>query len=133
MRLSDGKSFIDSPLSGPYKISNGHIISEEQCQPNKTIRKFDIVTIDYFSKLNKDKICQLQLIIRKIDPISSVDSIIGLPLEISQYMENKGVEVNNVYPFLTGSFAQHGRFKIEPTENIKQPNSLTPLVSEQKF
>lgn len=72
----------------------------------------DIVTIDYFSKLNKDKICQLQLIIRKIDPISSVGSIIGLPLEISQYMENKGIEINNVYPFLTGNFAQYAGFKI---------------------
>jgi hypothetical protein len=66
LRLSDGKSFIDSPLSGPYKIKEGKIISEELYQPNKAFKRFDIVTIDYFSKIDREKICQLQLIIRRI-------------------------------------------------------------------
>ncbi len=84
MRLSDGKSFIDCPLSGPYSLTNGQIVSEELYQNKRQIKKCDIVHIDYFSKINKDKMCHLQLIVRKIEPVqsnspSTNNQIIGSP------------------------------------------------------
>jgi membrane-anchored glycerophosphoryl diester phosphodiesterase (GDPDase) len=66
VRLSDGRSFIDSALSGPYILSKGQIISQEIHQSSKITKKNDIVTIEYFSKIDLQKMCNLQLIIRKI-------------------------------------------------------------------
>ncbi len=43
------------------------------------IKKYDIINIDYFSKINKQKMCNLQLIVRKIETVGNSATVIGKP------------------------------------------------------
>lgn len=44
---------------------------------------------DYFCKIDPSKICQLRVIVRKLEPAASTPNhIIGKPEEISEFIEN---------------------------------------------
>jgi len=44
--------------------------------------------VDYFCKIDASKICQLKIIIRKLEEVKTGDELIGRPEEISQFIEN---------------------------------------------
>lgn len=56
----------------------------------QTIKPLDIIKVaDYFCKIDHTKICQLRIIVRKIEFCTSHNQIISKPEEISQFIENR--------------------------------------------
>ena len=68
--MSDGSTFCDAILLGPYEIINDKIVVNPFTAYHGTtmsFKKYDIIKlIDYFDKIDHSKICRLKIMIRKI-------------------------------------------------------------------
>lgn len=52
---------------------------------------------DYFCKIDPSKICQLRIIVRKLEDPTHAGEILGRPEEISQFIENANIKGKAVY------------------------------------
>lgn len=78
--MSDGICFVDCTLSGNYQILNGVICEIKNTTTVTHFRQFHVVRlVDYFSKLDENKICKLKIIIRKMSEVSAGNDLIGCP------------------------------------------------------
>lgn len=94
MRLSDGNTFFDAALIGPYELANNKIRVSPFTAYHGTMEfaRFDVVTVvDFFSKIDPTKICRLKMMIRKIVQLRGSDKKMGRPSELAFYMQ-----VNNL-------------------------------------
>jgi len=67
-------------LVGPYALLQGQIVSTEYSHSNQRFKTYDLVkVIDYFVKIDPQKICPLRIIIRKVEEQGSCDRLMGVP------------------------------------------------------
>jgi hypothetical protein len=138
MRITDGAHFIDCTLFGNYQISNNAIIETKNATTVTTFRRLQIVKlVDYFSKIDDNRITKLKIMVRKMNDAAIANEQIGYPQEIHQFMINsKGAsslntdqttkknrverEANGVKP------EYHNIIKIEPPMDIEMPTTYPP-------
>jgi hypothetical protein len=87
--LSDGVTFFDGTLIGPYELVNGKIRVSPFTAYHGTMEfgKWDVVKIvDFFSKIDMTKICRLKMMIRKIVQVRPAEKKVGRPQELAFYM-----------------------------------------------
>ena len=81
--MSDGLNFFDATLLGPYDVLNNKILVSSFSGYHGTaleFKKFDVIkVVDFFSKLDDTKICQLKMMIRKIVEVRICDKKINKP------------------------------------------------------
>lgn len=76
-------------MFGNYLISNNAVIETKNATTVTTFRRFQIVKlIDYFSKIDENRITKLKIMIRKMSDCMNWSEIIGYPQEIHQFMVN---------------------------------------------
>ena len=93
--MSDGVTFFDSTLLGPYEVANDKIVVSPFTAYHGntlTFKKFDIVKVlDFFSKIDESKICRLKMVIRKIAEVKPMDSKINRPEDLALYTQLNGL------------------------------------------
>lgn len=94
VRLSDGSTFFDAALIGPYELANNKIRVSPFTAYHGTMefaRYVIVKVVDFFSKIDPTKICRLKMMIRKIVQLRVSDKKLGRPQELAFYMQ-----VNNL-------------------------------------
>lgn len=89
LRLSDGATFFDATLVGPYDLAGSKITVSPFSAYHGTneFKKYDIVkVVDFFSKVDLAKICRLKMMIRKIVEVKAYSQKIGRPQELAIFM-----------------------------------------------
>jgi hypothetical protein len=72
---------------GPYTIAQSRIVSTEYSRSLQAFKRYDMVrVVDYFCKVDASKICQLKIIIRKLEEVKAGEEMVGHPEEISQFI-----------------------------------------------
>jgi len=91
LRLSDGTTFFDATLLGPYDVSQDKIVVSPFTGYHGNIlsfKRFDLIRIlDYFSKIDDTKICRLKMVIRKIGEAKMMDKKINRPEDLAFYAQ----------------------------------------------
>ena len=65
---------------GSYSVVNSQIVATEYSSAVQNIRPLDLVKVtDYFCKIDPSKMCQLRIILRKIELNHNHNKIIGKP------------------------------------------------------
>lgn len=73
-------------------------MSTEYNQLNQVFQRYDLVRVaDYFCKIDPSKICQLRIIVRKLEDPAHVGEILGRPEEVSQFIENANIKSKTVF------------------------------------
>ena len=88
--MSDGATFFDATLIGPYELANNKILVSPFTAYHGTMefKKLDIIKIvDFFSKIDLTKICRLKMMIRKIAEMRTCEHKVGRPQDLSFYMQ----------------------------------------------
>lgn len=95
MRLSDGTTFFDATLLGPYELTNGRIVVTPFSASHgsaQAFQKYDLVKLtDFFSKVDDTKICRLKMMIRKIAEARTCDRKIGRPEDLAFSVQAGGL------------------------------------------
>jgi hypothetical protein len=89
LRLSDGATFFDATLVGPYELAGSKITVSPFSAYHGTneFKKYDIVkVVDFFSKVDLAKICRLKMMIRKIVEVKAFSQKVGRPQELAIFM-----------------------------------------------
>lgn len=95
VRVSDGTTFFDATLLGPYELTNGRIVMATFSSAHgsaSAFQKNDLIKItDFFSKIDDSKICRLKMMIRKIEEVRTSDRKIGRPEDLAFYVQAAGL------------------------------------------
>ena len=119
--MSDSEAFLDCILVGPYSLGPQGIQSTEYAHNNQHFKTYHLVrVIDYFCKIDHQKMCPLRIIIRKLEEQQPTQGILGHPQEISELVDNRhshsAPQPTQSYPAHMGS--QDTPIKIE--ENAEE-------------